>query len=326
MFPNVPIMALTATATNQVLKDTIHLLGITPRIYTKSYFRKNLNIIVKQRNDSSIQDIVNTINSKYSDVTGIMYCISRKKCEELSQKLNIMGIECAAYHAGLSDKKRTTIQQLWQEGVYKVIIATVAFGMGIDKPDVRYVIHYNLPNSIENYYQEIGRAGRDGKPSDCILYFSYQDKIISEKLLKKDQKSKNEKYIEHQMSKLNQMINYANNISECRHCQISNYLGELRQFTQQSCINSCDNCKDVNIIEKKDVTDICILIFNAIISGNITKNNIKLGFIRSNDFTKLVDQYGSKKNLFTLYDRVFINLLSESYINETLHTKKWVLD
>lgn len=320
-YPNIPIMALTATATHQVLKDSIHLLGLEkPKIYTKSYYRSNLNIIVKHRDKSSFIEIVNFIRNKYPHDTGILYCLSRKKCEEISQKLNDFEINSRPYHAGLSDKVRNSIQEDWQNGVYNVIVATIAFGMGIDKPDVRYVIHFNLPSSIESYYQEIGRSGRDGKQSDCVLYYSYQDKIISEHLIRKNiDEYKNNMYIEHQLSKLNTIVNFADNIVDCRHCQVSNYLGELRPYKTMSCSESCDNCKNKDSLINKDVTDICQLLFRCIMElNNPTKANIRRQFFGSDKFHNILKKYSSKKDITSMYDRIFMHLIVNKYLSETL--------
>ncbi len=320
-YPGVPIMALTATATNQVLKDSIHLLGLnTPKIYTKSYYRSNLNIVVKHRDKNSFSEIISMIKSRYIDCSGIIYCLSRKRCEEVSSKLNEFNINSRPYHAGLTDKVRNSIQDDWQNGTYNVIVATIAFGMGIDKPDVRYVIHYNLPSSIENYYQEIGRAGRDGNLSTCLLYYSYQDKIISEHLIRKNiDEYKNDMYIEHQLVKLNTIVNYADNIIDCRHCQISNHLGELRPYDKMSCNESCDNCKNKDSIIKKNVSDICQLLFRCIMElNNPTKANIRRQFFGSNKFYTILKNYKSKKEIVEMYERIFMHLIVNKYLNETL--------
>lgn len=320
-YPKVPIMALTATATNQVLKDSLYLLDINDaRVYTKSYYRSNLNIVVKQRDKSSFIEIMNLVRTTFKDQSGIIYCVSRKKCEEISSKLNEFDIESRPYHAGLTDKVRNSVQENWQNGTYNVIVATIAFGMGIDKPDVRYVIHYNLPSSIENYYQEIGRAGRDGLQSECIMYYSYQDKIISESLIRRNTDThKNEMYIEHQLSKLNNIVNYADNIVDCRHCQISNHLGELRPYDKMSCEKSCDNCKSKDRLVKKDVSDICQLLFRCIMElNNPTKANIKRQFFGSPKLHNLLKNYKSKKEIVEMFERIFMHLVVNKYLNETL--------
>tara|TARA_B100000575_G_scaffold294356_1_gene309749 strand:- start:1671 stop:3239 length:1569 start_codon:yes stop_codon:yes gene_type:complete len=320
-FPNIPIMALTATATLRVRKDTIHLLQLNkPEIYTISYFRPNLIIDVKPRvKTQSLQEIIVMIQSKYSNDSGIIYCLSRKQCDELAELLQQNDISCDSYHAGLVSSKRTMIQEKWQEGNVKVIVATIAFGMGIDKDNVRYVIHYNMPFSLENYYQEIGRAGRDGKPSECILYYSYQDKICAERLIRlKNNVEKSENYIKHQVDKLTSMLHYAENIEDCRHCQISNYLGEPRLYDTDHCNNSCNNCKKRDQLIKVDVTDIVINIFNSIMkSERPSKTNIEKLFKKSSNYKYLLQKYRSLQRLMYIYKRSFVYLIVNKYIKET---------
>lgn len=322
-FKDIPIMALTATATSQVRKDIVHLLKYKKyRQYTKSYFRSNLKIriINKTTKSENIKNIIN-ICSQFNGETGIIYCNSRKKCEELADILIAESINCSAYHAGMTNKKRTDIEKAWKDEQISIIVATVAFGMGIDKSNVRYVIHYNLPTSIENYYQEIGRGGRDGDDCYCILLYSYQDKIIAEKLLRMNPTyKKNDKYIEHQLGKLNSLCSLCENIYDCRHCQLSNYLGEIRNYETQKCETSCDNCINRDKYEFSNVTDIAKTILNSIIiSGSrCYKTNIKKIFMSHQNTGILKNKYGGSKDLMELYNRVLIHLIINSYIKEEL--------
>lgn len=176
-FPTVPIIALTATATPRVRVDILKQLSIERcKWFLSSFNRPNLKyLVLPKKGTSTITEIINLIKTKFPRSSGIVYCLSRKECDNLAQKFVEAGIKSAAYHAGLKDSDRETVQKNWLTEKYKVICATIAFGMGIDKPDVRYVLHYCLPKSIEGYYQESGRAGRDGQLATCILYYNYSD-------------------------------------------------------------------------------------------------------------------------------------------------------
>lgn len=176
-FPKVPIIALTATATPRVRVDILKQLSIERcKWFLTSFNRPNLKyLVVPKKGSTTAQEIITLIKTKFPRSSGIIYCLSRNDCDTLADKLVEAGIRSAAYHAGLQDSQREAVQKLWLAEKYKVICATIAFGMGIDKPDVRYVLHYCLPKSIEGYYQESGRAGRDGLLATCILYYNYSD-------------------------------------------------------------------------------------------------------------------------------------------------------
>ena len=155
-FPKVPIMALTATATPHVREDIAHSLNYKPVVITKSYYRDNLNISIFNKTNESQIEIIELLKTRYFNQSGIIYCSTRDNCEKLAKSLSENSIICAPYHAGLTDTLRHEVQNNWKNNTCPVIVATIAFGMGIDKPDVRFVIHFNMPTSIENYYQEIG--------------------------------------------------------------------------------------------------------------------------------------------------------------------------
>jgi len=183
-YPAVKMMALTATATPKVKQDIIKLLGLTnPHIETTSFFRHNLRLSIMGKTSSNLLELRELIKEKYSGKSGIIYCNSRRETERIASYLEYY-FTTHHYHAGLDKNIRRYVQRQWVTGEIKIIVATIAFGMGIDKSDVRFVIHYNLPRSLEGYYQEIGRAGRDDKNADCILYYSYQDKIRYDKLIR----------------------------------------------------------------------------------------------------------------------------------------------
>lgn len=228
-----PIIALTATATPKVQSDILKNLGIQDAVIFKSSFnRPNLYYEIRSKVEPE-KDIVRFIRQNPGK-SGIIYCLSRKKVEEMAAFLSINGIRALPYHAGLDAKVRAENQDKFLMEEIDVIVATIAFGMGIDKPDVRFVIHYDIPKSIESYYQETGRAGRDGEEGLCITYYSYKDIRKLEKFMQG--KPVAEQEISRQL--LNEVVAYAES-GQCRRKLLLNYFGE--EYTQENC-GCCDNC------------------------------------------------------------------------------------
>ncbi len=228
-----PIIALTATATPKVQSDIQKNLGMSDaRVFKSSFNRENLYYEIRPKVNTE-KEIIKFIKNNPGK-SGIIYCLSRKKVEELAELLNVNGIKARPYHAGLDAATRSTNQDLFLMEEVDVIVATIAFGMGIDKPDVRFVIHYNIPKSLEGYYQETGRAGRDGGEGQCITFYSYKDIQKLEKFMQS--KPVAEQEIGKQL--INDTIAYAES-NQCRRKTLLNYFGE--HYTQDNCGN-CDNC------------------------------------------------------------------------------------
>ena len=231
-FPSTPILALTATADKATRTDITEQLNlVNPKTFVASFDRKNLSLEVRPALDR-VKQIIDFIKDKPNEC-GIVYCLSRKTTEELAEKLQKVGIKAKAYHAGLDSKLRSKTQDEFINDECQVVCATIAFGMGIDKSNVRWVIHYNLPKNIEGYYQEIGRAGRDGLPSETVLFESYGDMIQLQKFASEGLNA------EVQLAKLERMKQYADALS-CRRKILLSYFGEL---VTENCGN-CDICKN----------------------------------------------------------------------------------
>jgi ATP-dependent DNA helicase RecQ len=232
--PGVPFMALTATATERVRADILKQLQLRdPRIFVGSFNRANLTYRVVPK-DGPTKQVIAFLRNRRAE-SGIIYCQSRKSCEALAERLSEAGFAARPYHAGLPDKDRSENQELFLRDEVRIICATIAFGMGINKPNVRYVLHHDLPKNIEGYYQETGRAGRDGLPSECVLLFSAGDVVKQSGFLDEisDPAQRNLA-----RAQLQQMIHYA----ECCGCRRRELLGYFGETMPGLTCNNCDNC------------------------------------------------------------------------------------
>ena len=249
---NIPVIALTATATPKVQLDIQKNLNMEQaNVFKSSFNRENLYYEVRPKNQAKKQ-LIRFLNERKGK-SGVIYCLSRKKVEEIAEFLNVNGFNAAPYHAGLDGGVRMKNQDNFLNEDVDIIVATIAFGMGIDKPDVRFVIHYDTPKSVEGYYQETGRAGRDGLVGDCLMFYSYND------ILKLEKFNKDKPVTEKENSKLllEEMSSYAES-SVCRRKQLLHYFGE----ESKDYCGKCDNC--VHPKEKFDAKDEMIIALKTV--------------------------------------------------------------
>lgn len=247
-FPKIAILGLTATASDKVVEDVKTMLNLHPSciLFRSSFNRPKLFYEVHLSHQSSLlKQIADRINLKFKDLSGIVYCISRKDCEQVAIELNSHGISAHPYHAYMEADTKSKIHKAWIKGKVKVIVATIAFGMGIDKPNVRFVIHYSISKSMENYYQESGRAGRDAYTAHCIIYFQFAD-IVRQNTMVFTEKTG--------LQNLHNMIDYCLDMKTCRRKLIGRYFGEIFDSTQ--CNAMCDNCKrrERYTVKERDLT------------------------------------------------------------------------
>ncbi len=312
--PNTPIIALTATADKATREDIAEQLDLqNPVKHITSFDRENLSLEVRSAHDR-VNQILDFIQER-SEESGIIYCLSRKTTEQLAKKLEQKGWDAKPYHAGLSFNERSQVQEDFIYDRTKIICATIAFGMGIDKPDVRWVIHYNLPKNIEGYYQEIGRAGRDGLPSDTLLFYSYADVV---QLQKFSEGASNE---EVQLAKLNRMRQYA----EATHCRRKILLSYFGEFVEKDCGN-CDVCQNPpqffegSVIAQKALSAIYRLQEKEALGTIIdVLRGAQTATILDKQYTQL-KTYGAGKDIsWQHWQYYLIQLMNQGYIEIAFH-------
>ncbi|XP_065209170.1 ATP-dependent DNA helicase Q1-like [Planococcus citri] len=267
MFQNVPIIGLTATATTKVILDVQKMLSIQGCLIFKSSFnRPNLYYEVREKPSSQkecIDQLEDLLKHRFKNMSGIIYTTSIKDCEDLRQELRKRGCKVSGYHAQLESSVRSNVHQKWLSGEYQAVVATIAFGLGIDKPDVRFVIHHSLSKSMENFYQESGRAGRDGRTANCILYFRFADIFKLSTMVFTQQTG---------LRNLYSIVDYCLNPTDCRRKMIASHFDETWESTD--CNKMCDHCENTFSAKKVDVSKHCLSLLKILLQA--FQNDTKL--------------------------------------------------
>jgi len=302
-FPDVPMIALTATATDSVIEDVVSQLGMSRDtvVFKQSFNRANLKYEVRKKTKKVLDDIADWINEYHKNECGIVYCFSRKDCETVADGLSSRGVRASFYHASMDASLREDVQMQWSKDEIQVIVATIAFGMGINKPDVRFVVHHSLPKSLEGYNQESGRAGRDSLPSTCILYYTYGDKARLEVLVTDNAVSPQQQRIHKE--NLLRVIDFCENEVDCRRTIMLKHFNEI--FDPKRCNNTCDNCQYKHTIQAAVMTAETKRIISLVkqLEGKLSITNI-IDILKGSDLEKLkklrcenMTEFGSAKKV-----------------------------
>lgn len=364
-YPKIPIMALTATATEKVRLDVAEILGLPPppvlKVFIETFSRKNLHFEVRFKSDKKdhyddFREFIlsvyarkkkrlsltngnsknhnNTENNVSVSICGIIYAKKRDTCEEVAKRLKNDGINAQSYHAGLSSTMRDKTMKLWYEGKIDIIVATIAFGMGVDKEDVRFVVHWDMSKSMEAYYQEAGRAGRDNKTSRCILYYSREDRdriryiLHQEKEQKKHKKGLKDNIISN-INSFEMLVKYCENVTKCRHLFLVEYFGEInpKNSANQYCIKSCDICKNpekVKINKISELTEESSLDqFQSLVStsekySEDNTSSIPNNCKRNNDFSDINSESNDE---IPMEDKISFQFKKPNIVDENLYKK-----
>ncbi|OWF37321.1 ATP-dependent DNA helicase Q1-like isoform X2 [Mizuhopecten yessoensis] len=318
-FPEVPILGLTATATTKVLEDVKKILSIPHCLVFKASFnRPNLYYEIRPKPSGSkdaMDEIQKLIKKKFDGMSGIIYCFSRKEAGDVAIALQERGIKTGSYHSDMSALQRSKVHKMWLSNKIQVVVATVAFGMGIDKPDVRFVIHHSLSKSMENLYQESGRAGRDDKVAHCIIFYRFADVFRQSTMVFTEQTG---------LDNLYGIVSYCTDISRCRRSIIARHFGEV--WDRSQCNNMCDHCDHTYGVtpEKRDVTKICQNVLTLLDHAAQTQQRVTAA--------KLLDAW-EKKGPTSLrvrnvpepnisrdkLERILAHMLLNSYVKEDYH-------
>ena len=336
-YPAVPIVALTATATLAVRNDIIKLLSLKePKIHSYSFVKKNLKYIIIDEQCSANKLIKLLKQPDYYGRSGLIYCLSRKACEDVAEALIKFNINAHYYHAGMPKDLRKSVQIDWLLNKINVIVCTIAFGLGVNKPDVKFVIHHSMPKSIEGYYQECGRGGRNLEPCDCILYYSPKDK--SKLIWLSNQNNTTDEAPTRAIDSINHMTEFCSNKYDCRKQLLSWYLGEYTEYTcplKGNGENICDNCesKGQRAFKSSNYGSIVNVIYQKMRLGRTDYPLV--GNINPYDYRRLI--WNLIKDNYLMYDNdlklkmvqstmpkdyPFVQLGLESYFDKTKKPKK----